>query len=106
YVERNALRANLVSRAEDWTWSSLWRRQRNRGVAMLADWPAERPGDWLDFVNEPQTAAELEALRQSVNRGCTFGGDDWQRELVERMGLQATLRPRGRPRNTATQEAS
>ena len=26
YVERNALRANLVSRAEDWRWSSLWRR--------------------------------------------------------------------------------
>ena len=28
YVERNALRANLVSRAEDWPWSSLARRHR------------------------------------------------------------------------------
>jgi putative transposase len=28
YVERNALRANLVRRAEDWRWSSLWRRER------------------------------------------------------------------------------
>ncbi|HEV3342013.1 MAG TPA: transposase, partial [Pirellulales bacterium] len=26
YVERNPLRANLVARAEDWRWSSLWRR--------------------------------------------------------------------------------
>ena len=26
YVERNALRANLVDCAEDWQWSSLWRR--------------------------------------------------------------------------------
>ena len=26
YVERNSLRANLVERAEDWKWSSLWRR--------------------------------------------------------------------------------
>ena len=25
YVERNALRAGLVSRAEDWRWGSLWR---------------------------------------------------------------------------------
>jgi len=24
YVERNALRANLVQRAQDWRWSSLW----------------------------------------------------------------------------------
>ena len=28
YVERNALRANLVERAQDWRWSSLWRRGR------------------------------------------------------------------------------
>ncbi len=27
YVERNALRANLVTRAQDWRWSSLWRRR-------------------------------------------------------------------------------
>ena len=26
YVERNPLRANLVGRAEQWRWSSLWRR--------------------------------------------------------------------------------
>jgi putative transposase len=26
-VERNPLRAGLVSRAEEWRWSSLWRRQ-------------------------------------------------------------------------------
>jgi putative transposase len=28
YVERNALRANLVNRAEAWQWSSLWRRKQ------------------------------------------------------------------------------
>ena len=30
YVERNALRANLVERAEDWNWCSLWRRENSR----------------------------------------------------------------------------
>jgi len=39
YVERNALRANLVSRAEEWRWSSLWRRvyggERGSGLAAL-----------------------------------------------------------------------
>ena len=43
YVERNALQANLVARAEDWTWCSLWRRQKNRGTVMLGDWPLEGP---------------------------------------------------------------
>ncbi len=28
YVERNALRAKLVARAEDWRWGSLWRWQQ------------------------------------------------------------------------------
>jgi putative transposase len=26
YIERDALRANLSARAEEWRWSSLWRR--------------------------------------------------------------------------------
>jgi putative transposase len=101
YVERNALRANLVSRAEQWTWGSLWRREQGRGTAMLADWPVERPADWVEFVNEPQTSEELEALRRSVNRGCPFGDDRWQQATVEQLGLQWTLRPRGRPRKAA-----
>src|SRR3989304_5491880 len=28
YVERNPLRANLVERAEQWPWSSLWAREQ------------------------------------------------------------------------------
>src|SRR5262249_53973057 len=40
YVERNALRANLVKRAEDWRWGSLWRRLSGEGGAVaLHDWP-------------------------------------------------------------------
>ena len=31
YVERNALRANLMERADDWRWSSLWRRVQKGG---------------------------------------------------------------------------
>jgi len=35
YVERNALRAKLVSRAEDWRWGSLnWRLQRDSTLAL------------------------------------------------------------------------
>jgi hypothetical protein len=34
----------------------------------LAAWPVEQRGDWLGWVNEPQTSAELEALRISVNK--------------------------------------
>ena len=102
YVERNALRAKLASRAEDWQWSSLWRRdQRNNMLtAWLADWPVERPRDWLARVNRPQTASELESLRTSVQRGRPFGEEDWVRRMAKRFGMEATLRPRGRPKGS------
>ena len=97
YVERNALRAHLVRRAENWRWSSLWRRAQGE-AAMLADWPVPRPADWLSLVNTPQTEAGLEAVRRSVLRGLPFGSDAWTQRTAHRLGLESTLRPRGRPK--------
>jgi hypothetical protein len=39
-----------------------------------------------------------EALRRSANRGCPFGSQEWQAETVKELGLESTMRPRGRPR--------
>ena len=100
YIERNPLRAGLVARAQDWTWSSLRRWRRPTRPAWLADGPLDRPRDWVRRVNQPETDAELEALRRSVNRGTPFGTRAWQTRTAARLKLQATLRPRGRPRKT------
>ncbi len=100
YVERNALRANLVRRAEAWRWSSLWRWHHGNAdqQRMLASWPVRRSAGWLEHVNTPQTDAELSALRQSVFRGCPYGDERWSKRTVKRLGLESTLRPRGRPK--------
>jgi putative transposase len=103
YVERNALRAQLVSQAEAWPWSSLWQREQRQRRPALAEWPVRRPRGWTGYVNEPQTAAELQALRQAVNRGRPFGDDSWQKTTANCLGLQATLRPRGRPPKTTAE---
>ena len=99
YVERNALRAKLADRAEDWQWSSLWRHVQTDPIftSWLSDWPMERPRDWTTNVNRPHTASELEALRVSVQRGRPFGDEGWVRRMAKRFGMEATLRPRGRP---------
>lgn len=108
YVERNALRAKLVARAEDWPWSSLWLRANRRGVAQggedvptLSDWPTDRPRNWVRRVNQVESEAELKALRGSVKRGAPFGGEAWVRRTAKRLGLESTLNPRGRPRRGA-----
>jgi putative transposase len=97
YVERNALRAGLVPYAEDWPWGSLQLRLRGQRSPLLADWPLPQPFDWRQQVNSPQTEAELEAIRRCLRRGSPYGNKMWAEQAAERLGLQSTLRPRGRP---------
>ena len=100
YVERNAQRANLVRRAEQWRWGSLyrWLRGTAEDRELLAAWPLPRKSAWLDYVNAAQAEAELQAVRRSVLRGNPFGDDPWSEQAVRRLGLESTLRPQGRPK--------
>ncbi len=99
YVERNALRANLVTRAEQWRWSSLHQREigDHRSPVPLADWPLPPPANWAALVNEALTPDELAAVRRSVKRGRPLGEPHWTRQTAERLGLNHTLRRPGRP---------
>jgi putative transposase len=96
YVERNPVRANLVKKVDDWKWSSAW--WRGKSYHWLDPSPIEMGLDWEAYVNTPQTLAEVEALRRSVNRGSPFGTTSWRIQTAEDMGLSSTLRSRGRPR--------
>jgi len=100
YVERNALRASLVLRAEDWRWSSLWHwSQRSKASeALLSPWPIRRSPGWIEHVNAVETEAELTALRRSVTRGNPFGDENWSEKMVRQLSLESTIRPRGRPK--------
>jgi putative transposase len=100
YIERNPLRANLVQSAEQWRWSDA-----ETSCVLFSFLPL--PERWLDHVNEPQTEAELQALRRSVQRNCPFGSSAWQTKMATRQGLDHTLRPLGRPKKASlTEEAS
>jgi putative transposase len=110
YVECNALRANLVTRAEDWRWCSLWQRLHadaapvhdEKEYVVLTDWPVARPQRWVERINQPQSEAEMETLRLSVNRGRPYGTEAWTAATAERLELTHTLRQRGRPRKQKT----
>ncbi len=100
YVERNALRAKLVRRAENWRWSSLAARD-GKAEAMkelLADWPVDRPTDWVQWVNEAEDPKELMALRCSRDRGRPYGGASWVGTTARRLGVESSLRAVGRPK--------
>lgn len=98
YVERNPLRAKLVRKVENWNFSSLSRRLSAdpKKQKLLAVWPIEIPKSYLAFVNMPMDEREEETIHYSVNRGKPFGADAWSESMIEKYGLKATVRKRGR----------
>ena len=99
YVEGNPLRAGLVRRAENWPWSSLgWAGGSDQTRVRIADWPVDRPGNWVERVNERLEAKSLDRLRLSIARGRPFGDAQWTARVVGRYGLESTLRDPWRPK--------
>jgi putative transposase len=101
YVERNALRAKLVRKAEQWRWSSVWQRLQRPAVVPLVEGPVPRTRNWLASVNKAQPPGELLGLRISAMRGAPYGDPMWTVKTAKRLALQSSLRPRGRPRKAA-----
>jgi len=101
YVERNALSAGIVRRAEDWRYSSLWARTHGSAELrrIMCDWPVERPRNWTAQVNAALTPREIERVRTSIARSRPLGGAAWVQRTVKRLGLEHTIRSEGRPRN-------
>jgi putative transposase len=94
YIHANALRARLVKRAEAWRWSDATLSHD----LPLAEWPLDRPRNWIRLLNEPLAESTAADVETSIQRGRPFGSDDWIKRIAKRLNLAHTLRPRGRPR--------
>lgn len=97
YVERNALTANIVKRAEQYQWGSLRNWLGGESPITLASWPNRRAPNWVARVNQAISENEKAAIARSIARSVPFGTDEWTEETVKRLGLESTVRPRGRP---------
>jgi putative transposase len=98
YVERNALAANLVARAEDWRWGSLANWLGKKGILPLAKWPLPRLPGWVERVNQPLTENATAKLQKAITRSQPFGDPGWVETTARRLNLESTLRSHGRPR--------
>ncbi|MFK7768796.1 MAG: hypothetical protein AB8B55_16370, partial [Mariniblastus sp.] len=99
YVERNALTANVVKRAEGYRWGSLWNWQGADSVSRLSPWPVRRLPRWVERVNQSLTKKETEAVQNCIKRGSPFGAQEWVQNTAKKLGLELTLRPRVGPKN-------
>jgi putative transposase len=101
YVERNAKRAALVAKAEDWPWSSAHARLygSEKQKQILSPWPVAAPGPYLRWLNQSQGNEEIENIRYALKRSKPYGSEKWVAQAVAQFDLQNTLRNPGRPKN-------
>jgi putative transposase len=72
YIERNAVRADLAERADEWDWGSASVQGRGLGV-VIAEWPLPKPDSWLDFVNDHEPVVDLDFIRTQTASGEPIG---------------------------------
>ena len=99
YVERNAKRAALVKKAEDWPWSSVHARVYGKAEQkkILSPWPVPEPPDYRQWLNHSQAQEEIEKIHYAIKRSRPYGSEKWVPKAVARFGLESTLRNPWRP---------
>ena len=101
YVERNAQRAALVKKAEEWPWSSAHARQggNEKLKKLLSPWPMAEPRHYGEWLNASQDKEEVENIRSAMRKSRPYGPEKWVANVVGKFGLENTLRNRGRRKN-------
>jgi putative transposase len=74
YVERNALKAEIVERAEDWPWCSASQRVRTCSRPRLESLPFLTSESWLRCLNE---SSDDSAFAEAVRKNRPFGDEQW-----------------------------
>ncbi len=92
YVERNAVRAGLVSRCEDWPWSSA---RRHLGAPHTCDWLDLQlwsqnwtPPLWRSALEHGLAEANIRGrLQEATRTGRPVGEEEFLRECERQSGL-------------------
>ena len=100
YVECNPLRAGVVKRTRDWQWGSFAVRSGTDKPISLSEGPLALPSRWKMMVENPGAVDDgvVEQIGVSVERGRPLGDANWTAHTAGALGLESTLRPRGRPK--------
>lgn len=101
YVELNPVRAGLVTRPEQWMWSSA-RAHLGMGAdgltetgALLDRWP-----DWRTILDGGLDPAVRDSIRARELNGHPLGDSDFLARLAALTSRPLASRPRGRPRKS------
>ena len=102
YVERNPVRAGMVSGAWQWPWSSAvghCGEGDEPGLLDLRSWRKRGGGqDWRESLTRAQDEQAVRRLRLCTTRGRPLGSDSFVAKLERSLGRRLRALPEGRPR--------
>jgi putative transposase len=107
YIECNPVRARIVGAAVDYPWSSFRHNALGQKSSFLTPHAAylalgetglQRQARYLALFAVPESAADLDLIRECVNAGLALGNADFIRQVEEATGRPASRKPGGRRR--------
>ena len=98
YIENNPVRAKLVSRPEQWTWSSAAAHMSGRNDKLVKVEPVLSiiHSDWRDFLAGAISSGELAGIRKHERTGRPLGSSSFVEQLEARLDRILTPQKPGR----------
>jgi putative transposase len=97
YIERNPVDAGIVSKPEDYAWSSARAHLNGTDDDVVKVQPLlERVEDWREMLATPLTGREIEALHRHERTGRPLGSKSFIRTLEKKTGRKIVPRRPGR----------
>lgn len=102
YVELNPVRAGMVDRAENYTWSSARSHCGLREDPVLSQRPCwltqfRGIGEWSAWLAQGEDAQLRSELRKHISKDLPCGSPEFIAQLEAKSGRVLTMRSRGRP---------
>jgi putative transposase len=101
YVERNPVRAGIVSRAEDYPWSSAAAHcsmQLDRILSPLPELGLPQASKWSSWLADPEDERLLKRIRHHTRTGRPIGDDQFVKNIEACLGRRVHAMANGRPR--------
>lgn len=102
YVELNPVTAGMVSKAEDYEWSSARARLSGKDDRFVSVAPLlSQVASWADFLKKGVEDMDARKMRLHSNTGRPLGGEAWIGRLEKKTNRRLKPARAGRPRKNA-----
>jgi putative transposase len=100
YVERNPVRAGLVTLAEDYEWSSARAHIRKETHPLLSSCPLETAiPDWAAYLGQEDSPEDIKKIVEHEHTGRPLGSEDFVKRLEALTGRVLAPKRRGRKKS-------